>query len=314
MRNLFISVFLLFALISHSQCDSLTLINGRVLPLKVIKITDTVVVFERTDINDTAKHELSADRVARIKFANATQIQLNKQNYSITKPIIKNQERFRKYIGFNLTGYSRSEYVFDYEHKLKNMITLGGCIGVTYGKDYYNQLLQYLVKYSESGLFNEDKNEFVLGSNKYSPGFVLGFSPKIYLKNEVFKGGYVGLNLKSSLRKYIYESGYMLNNFKYVSFDTGNGVVSFYRLPVFNEKQTGKVSNTSFSFIMGCMNGGNSTVYNNLSFEIGYNLLSYNKPVYTVNSNGMAFVSLNKSMVREINLYFFINYSIGIRD
>lgn len=311
-KNLLKYVLLILAFRSFSQCDSLTLLNGRVLPLKVLKITDSVVVFERTDIPDHTKHELSIDLISRIKFANNTQVLLNKP--SISTPVeLKKQEHFKKCIGFNLTGYSRSEYIFDYEHHIKNMFTLGGCFGVTYGKDYYNQLLQYLVKYSETRLFNEDKNEFILGSDKFSPGFAVGLSPKIYLKNDVFKGSYVGLIFKSSLRKYIYDSGYLLNDFKYISYDSGSGVVSYYGLPMFTEKQTGKITNTSLSFIMGCMNGGNSTVYNNLSFELGYNLLSFNKPIYTANSGGRAIVSLSKSMVRELNLYFFINYSIGIR-
>lgn len=311
MKHLLIYLFAHCVGLCFSQNDTIILTNGRALPLKIVEISDSIIKYKRVDNQRSDSNQLNRKKIALIKFANNTQLRFNQ--IIIDSTFLKKKRKFTNAFEFNLLGLTRSEYDIDFEHKIKKGITIGGCLGVTYGKDYYNQLLQFLGETAQTGLFYEDRNEFLLGSNKYKPGFVIGFSPKFYFSDEVMKGAYVGLNLKSALRRYSYDAGYQLKKFKYITYDTGSASVTYYGLPVFIEKQTGLVANTSLSFIMGSQFGGKKMFYNNISFELGYNLLSYNKPIYIGSSNGRAYVSLSKIKSRNINLYFFINYSIGIR-
>jgi len=313
LKHLLIYLFTHFVSLCASQNDTIILTNGRVLPLKILEITDSTIQYKRIDIQRNDSNQLNKNKIVLIKFANHTQLSLNQNKSIIDSLIVKQERKFRNSFEFNLMGLTRSEYTIGFEHKIKKGFTLGACLGFTYGKDYYNQLVQFIVEDSQSGLFFEDRSEFILGSNKYKPGFVIGFSPKFYFSDDVMKGTYVGLNFKSAIRRYSYDVGYQLKNFKYITYETDSASITYYGLPIFTEKQTGVVSNTSLSFIMGSQSGGKNKLYHNISFEIGYNLLSYNKPIYTGSSSGRAYVSLNKEKSRSINLYFFINYSIGIR-
>ena len=296
-----------------SQNDTIILTNGRALPLKIIEISDSTIQYKRVDVKSSDSNFLNKDKISVIKFANNAQLRFNQKKPIVDSVLSKEKRKFINAFEFKLLGLTRSEYDIGFEHKIKKGFTLGACLGFTYGKDYFNQLIQFIVEDSQSGVFFEDRSEFILGSNKYKPGFLIGYSPKFYFSDDVMKGTYVGLNFKSAIRRYSYDVGYQLKNFKYITYETDSASISYYGLPIFTEKQTGVVSNTSLSFIMGSQSGGKNKLYHNISFEIGYNLLSYNKPIYTGSSSGRAYVSLNKVKSRSIDLYFFINYSIGIR-